>query len=72
METSISTLFHLRKDKMNKQKQVPIYLRITIDGRRFEWSTQRYIDLVKWSQPAEKVKGTTEESKSINAFGFVK
>ncbi len=53
---------------MNKQNQVPIYLRITIGGRRFEWSTQRYIDSAKWSQPAEKVKGTTEEAKRINAF----
>ena len=68
METSINTLFHLRKDKKNKQNQVPIYLRITIGGRRFEWSTQRYIDSAKWSQPAEKVKGTTEEAKRINAF----
>ena len=42
METHVNSLFHIRKDKKSKQGLYPIYLRITINGERFEYSTQRY------------------------------
>jgi hypothetical protein len=47
---------------------VPIYLRVTIEGARFEQSTQRYIVLSKWSVDAGKAKGNTEEARAINYF----
>lgn len=49
-------------------KQLPIYLRVTIGGERFVWSTQRYAEQQKWSGASGKVKGTTEEAKTINAY----
>lgn len=68
MEKKISTLFRLRKDQILNDKLFPIYLRVTIDGQRFEWSTQRYVEESKWSVTAGRVKGNTEESKTFNAY----
>ncbi len=47
---------------------VPIYLRVTVGGARFEQSTQRYIALSKWSADAGKAKNSTEEVRTINYF----
>ena len=67
METKMSVLFYLRKAKTSKESRVPIYLRVTIDGKRFDLSTDRFIDPDRWSSKAGKAKGTSEEFKSINA-----
>ena len=68
METKLSILFYSKTSKITKDGLVPIYLRVTIDGARFEQSTQRYIALSKWSAEAGKAKGNTEEAKTINYF----
>ena len=43
METKLSILFYSKTSKTNKGGLIPIYLRVTIDGARFEQTTQRYI-----------------------------
>jgi hypothetical protein len=43
METKLSILFYSKTSKTTKDGMVPIYLRVTINGARFEQSTQRYI-----------------------------
>lgn len=68
METKLSILFYSKTSKIAKDGLVPIYLRVTIDGVRFEQSTQRYIALSKWSADAGKAKGNTEEARTINYF----
>ncbi|GAA4337858.1 site-specific integrase [Mucilaginibacter gynuensis] len=45
----------------------PIYIRITIDGIREEWSTTRKCDISDWDKKG-RVKGTKEEARSINAW----
>src|SRR3954453_18369005 len=68
METKLSILFYSKTSKITKDGLVPIYLRVTIDGARFEQSTQRYIAPSKWSAHAGKAKGNTEEARAINYF----
>ena len=68
METHINSFFHVRNDKKTKDSLYPIYLRVTIDWERFEYSTQRYIALDKWSQDLGRVKGKTDEAKNINEY----
>lgn len=60
--------FQLKKSKADETGKAPIYARITIDGLRSEFSIKRNVDPEKWLSSAGVVKGTTEESKSINAF----
>jgi len=47
---------------------VPIYVRITIDGRISEISTKRTVQPLKWNSKAQSVKGSSEESKSLNFY----
>src|SRR5258705_5521931 len=66
MKAKITVLFYLRKSMANAQAQMPIYQRITINGQRFDLSTGLYIEEVKWSSEASKMKGNTEEARLIN------
>src|SRR5687767_6307642 len=70
MNTTLSILFYTKKAHITVDGLVPIYLRVTIKGQRFEVSTKRYVDLEQWSTSAGKIKSNikTEEAKSLNAF----
>jgi site-specific recombinase XerD len=68
MNTFMTLSFQVKKSKTAKDGRFPLYIRITINGLRTEFSTSRYIDLTKWDQKSVQAKGTSEESKSINAF----
>lgn len=71
MEVKVNALFRLRNDAAKKEGKSPIYLRITIAGKRMEWATQQYVEGAKWSREAEKVKGTSEEAKILNQYLLV-
>lgn len=68
MEKRLSILFYGKKTKLDSKKTLSIYLRVTIDGQRFEVSTQRYVEASKWSVEAGKMKGNTEEARSLNQY----
>ena len=68
MENKLSILFYSKISKTNKDGLIPIYMRITIDGDRFEQTTQRFITLEKWSVEGGRAKGNTEEARVINYF----
>ncbi len=68
MSATISVLFFARKSKPGKENKVPIYMRVTIDGERFDTGTRRTVSLDRWSQAAGKTLGNSEEAKSINSF----
>ncbi|MFV8389106.1 Arm DNA-binding domain-containing protein [Flavobacterium sp. LB1P71] len=40
---------------------------MTVDGKRFEISANRFIEPSKWSSEANKMKGQSEEARSINS-----
>ncbi|WP_333696227.1 site-specific integrase [Flavobacterium sp.] len=66
MKTKVSILFYAKRAKANANGLVPIYTRITIDGKRIELSTNRFVEISKWSSEAGKMKGTSVEASSIN------
>jgi site-specific recombinase XerD len=68
MQNKISILYYIKRTKPNSNGQVPIYSRITVDGKRFEMSTNRFIEPSKWSSDANKMKGLSEETRSINSY----
>jgi site-specific recombinase XerD len=59
-------LYSLPKGKINKKGETPIYCRITINGERVTFSTQRYIAPKKWDAVNQKVINRYDESKTIN------
>ena len=66
MKTKVSILFYTRRAKAAANGLVPIYTRITINGKRFEQSTNRFVEISKWSTEGNKMKGTSEEARLIN------
>ena len=67
MNTSVSILFYIKRAKANNLGVCPIYTRITVNAKRFEFSTNKYINPDKWSSEGSKVKGTSEEARTINS-----
>ena len=47
MKTKVSILFYAKKAKAAANGLVPIYTRITINGKRIELSTNRFIEISK-------------------------
>ena len=68
MNKTFGLLFYLKKSKANASGKLPIYLRITIDGKRTEISTKRTIEIEKWSVEANKAIGRTEDVRELNAY----
>jgi site-specific recombinase XerD len=66
MEHKLSLLFFIKSSKANKNGAIPIYIRITVNGTRFEISTARSVEKSKWIAKSGKVKGTSEETRLIN------
>jgi len=64
----IKVLFYVRKSKTTTTGLSPIYLRVTVDGQRFETASSRFIEMSKWSQDAGKAIGSTKEAKELNEF----
>ncbi len=67
MNTSVSILFYIKRAKVNNLGVCPIYTRVTINAKRFEFSTNKSINSDKWSSEGSKVKGTSEEARTINS-----
>ena len=68
MGATIHALFFVKKTFKNAKGKVPIYLRITINGARFEISIGRQIDSANWHAKVGRVIGVTDEAKTLNSF----
>ncbi|MDP1726865.1 MAG: site-specific integrase [Bacteroidota bacterium] len=69
MTPTFSILFYIRKDKsIDDETTAPIYCRITINGKRAEFSTKRNVPISKWKPGSESVTGTNEFAKATNHY----
>jgi len=68
MRSTLGILLHIRKDKLNKKGEAPIFLRVTVNGKRAEISTKRFVIPDKWNSQAGQVKGTKEEIRVLNQY----
>ncbi len=68
MKNKISILFYAKSAKKSKNGLLPIYLRITVDGVRIEVSTSKSIEKSRWSVEGGKMKGNSEEARTINSY----
>ena len=68
MTKNLNLLFYLKKSKVNANNEAPIYLRITVGGKRAEISTSRRIDIKKWSKSGHKGIGRSESIRSLNEY----
>ena len=68
MNNEVSILFYIKRAKANSGGLAPIYARITILAKRFEFSTNRFSAVEKWTSAGSRVKGFSEEARSINNY----
>ena len=68
MKTTFSLLFYLKKPKNYEKGLVPIYLRITVEGKRSETTTGRECDPALWNNESGRIKGTKEEVRAFNTY----
>lgn len=68
MRTNFSLLFYLKKQKNYTSGNAPIYLRITVQGKRAEVATGRDCDPKRWNAKAGKSMGTKEDTKLLNTY----
>lgn len=56
------------KNHLVKESEVPIYVRVTVDGTRVDISLKRKINVYDWNPVLGSAKGSKESSKSLNHF----
>ena len=61
-----SVLPIVRNSRMNKLGKVPIFIRITVNGKRQEISSKQWVDAKLWDSRKGRVKGNKEEARVIN------
>lgn len=66
--SSLSILFWVNKNRTNAKGEVPIYARVTVNGKRSEISLQRSVPAEYWDQSAQKIKPKYDNSKIINSY----
>jgi Phage integrase SAM-like domain/Arm DNA-binding domain len=62
-----SALFWLNKARL-RNNEVPIFLRITINGKRAEISLKRSIEPAQWNTKTSRAKGNSEQARTLNNF----
>ena len=68
MKNKISVLLFAKKSKAKGDHKVPVYLRITVDGKRSEFSTGKNVDVNKWNSEISRLRGNSEEARTINKY----
>ncbi|MDP9078588.1 MAG: site-specific integrase [Bacteroidota bacterium] len=68
MKTTFSLLFYLKRPKNYENGPMPIYLRITVNGKRAETTSGRECLPANWNSKLGRFRGTKEEIKSFNAY----
>lgn len=63
-----SILFLIKKNKLNKRGEAPIFMRITVDGSRSETSIKRSIPELYWDSGRNKSKSGYKYYKQLNAY----
>jgi len=61
---SFSTLVWANKSKV-KNGLIPIYIRITIDSKRVEISTKKWVAVNNWNSALQRAKGKVEKTVKL-------
>jgi hypothetical protein len=65
---TFNILFFIKKTKLLKDGKAPIYLRVTVNGKRSEIAIKRSISPNLWDTLKTKAKGNSKESLIINDY----
>lgn len=68
MRTTFTTMFFIKKTKLLKNGNAPIYLRLTVNGKSAETSIKRDCPIMLWDIKKYKVKGNSELANEVNQY----
>jgi len=68
MNSNFGTVFLIKKAKTTSDGLAPIFIRLTIDSEITEISCKRNILVTKWNQNGQRMIGTNEDAKLLNAY----
>jgi hypothetical protein len=61
-------IFYLKKNRIKKNGEAPIYLRVTSNGQQNAISIHRSIDVNLWNTDANMAIGNTKTAREINSY----
>lgn len=64
----MKVLFFIRKSRLKKNGEAPIFLRVTINGQLDEVWIQRSVPLKLWDNVKERSKGKDRSSTELNSY----
>jgi len=66
-------LFYIKRTKILKDSNAPIFVRITVNGQRAEFGLQKSISDDQWDHTKGRAIGQTKVARELNSyFDFVK
>ena len=68
MRSTFKVLFYLKRDKVKKDGSMPLFCRITVDGKEVRFGMKRNIHPRYWDVKAGKATGRTSEASEINTL----
>jgi integrase len=66
MTQTISVTFSTRKDRATEDGLLPVFMKITIAGKRLVMMTKIFVKPNEWSNQNAKLKTNTEEARRVN------
>lgn len=67
MRSTFKILFYARKNYLNKQKKIGIMVRITLNGKKSQFSSTLDVDPEMWDAQSGKATGKSVDAKLLNA-----
>ena len=68
MLNQFSVLFYPKRNDIDKQGKIPLYVRISVAGKRSESYIQRRIEPSNWNSDAGKAFGATPNMRELNRY----
>ncbi|WP_354335631.1 site-specific integrase [Pedobacter sp. CG_S7] len=68
LNNTFGVTFYLRRYKINNDGTIPIYMRITVNGKRLDISVKRTIADKNWNAGKGMAKGSREEIVKLNNY----
>lgn len=66
-KNTFSVCYFIKRDKQ-KDGRVPIYVRITVNGKRVDISIKRDVEIDNWNSAKGTVKGSREDLRALTAY----
>lgn len=67
-QNTFAVCFIIKKDKQKENGRIPIYARITVNGKRVDISIKREIDEANWNAAKGTIKGMREDLRALTAY----